>query len=362
MIRSTFRHAPRLEALESREVLASGGPSAQAQQMLEMLNLARTNPTQTADRITSNLDSDVTATIKYYGVDLNQVKNTIASVAPKQPLAWNDRLAAAAQKHSQDQANNGFQSHTGSDGSDMNTRIDREGYGRRVSTAENAYAYAKSVDHAMKAFLIDWGVASNGHRNNILQPETQDSASSREVGIGIAASNRTNFGPNVVTQDFGSREGAKANLLGVVFDDKNQNTLYDAGEGRDGVVIDVKNLADNAPSSLETWDQGGYQIELNPGLYQVSARIGDNIVRSQRVEIGTQNVKVDYDLSKPWSGESVAKATVQAPTPPPAPVPAPAPAPAPAPKVEARVELKAERKLDSTFDSSWIKSWTKWSA
>jgi hypothetical protein len=64
MIRSTIRHTPRLEALESREVLASGGPSAQAQQMLEMLNQARTNPAQMADRITSNLDSDVLATVK----------------------------------------------------------------------------------------------------------------------------------------------------------------------------------------------------------------------------------------------------------------------------------------------------------
>ena len=348
MIRSTFRHAPRLEALESREVLASGGPSAQAQEMLEMLNLARTNPAQTADRVTSNLDSDVTATINHYGVDLNQVRREIASAARKQPLAWNDRLASAAQKHSQDQASNGFQSHTGSNGSDMNSRVDGEGYGRRVSTAENAYAYAKSVDHAMKAFLIDWGVASKGHRNNILQPNTPDSSSYREVGIGIAASQRPDFGPNVVTQDFGSREGAKAILLGVAFDDTNRDSSYDAGEGKGGVVIDIKNLADNSLASVETWDQGGYQIELNPGSYQVSARVGDRIVRSERVEIGTQNVKVDYDLSKPWSGDTVAKVTVQAPT----------PTPTPAPKVEAKVE----KKPDSSFDTSWIKSWTKWSA
>ena len=363
MIRSTFRHAPRLEALESREVLSSGGPSAQAQQVLEMLNHTRMNPAEMADRITSNLDSDVLATVKHYNVDLNQVRNTIASSAPKQPLAWNDRLAAAAQKQSQDQADNGFQSHTGSDGSDMNTRVDREGYGSRTSTGENAYAYAKSVDHAMKAFLIDWGVASNGHRNNILQPDTPDSSSYREVGIGIAATKVPNFGPNVVTQDFGSRDGAKANLLGVVYDDKNQNSSYDPGEGRGGVVIDVKNLADNTPSSVETWDQGGYQIELDPGSYQVSARVGDKIVRSEKVDIGRQNVKVDYDLSKPWSGNTVANMAIQAPA------PAPTPAPAPAPRVEAKVEVKtektvdkaAEKKIDSTFASSWITSWTKWS-
>ena len=127
-----------------------------------------------------------------------------------------------------------------------------------------------------------------------------------------------------------------------------------------GVVIDIKNLANNAPASVETWDQGGYQVELDPGSYQVSARVGDRIVRSETVNIGTQNVKVDYDLSKPWSGETVAKVAVQAPA------SAPAPAPAPAPKVEAKVEekveKKVEKKLDSTFDSSWITSWTKWSA
>ena len=90
------------------------------------------------------------------------------------------------------------------------------------------------------------------------------------LGIGIASSNIPKFGPNVVTQDFGSREGAKANLLGVAFDDKNQNTFYDAGEGVGGVVIDIKNLANDSADSVETWDQGGYQVELEPGSYRVS--------------------------------------------------------------------------------------------
>ena len=302
--------------------------------MLEMLNQARTNPAQMAERITSNLDSDVQATVEHYNVDLNQVRNSIASAAPKQPLAWNESLATAAQKHSQDQATNAFQSHTGSDGADMNTRVDREGYGKRTSTGENAYAYAKSVDHAMRAFLIDWGVDSAGHRNNILQPDAPDSASFRRSGSGSRRAMLPNFGPNVVTQDFGSREGARAVLLGVAFDDKNDNSYYDAGEGVGGVVIDIKNLANDAPASVETWDQGGYQIELDPGSYQVSARVGDRIMRSDRVNIGTQNVKVDYDLSNPWSGETVAKVAVQA--------PAPAPTPAPEGRGEGRGEGREE--------------------
>ena len=265
--------------------------------------------------------------MKHYKVDLNQVRNAIASAAPKQPLAWNDRLATAAQKHSQDQASNGFQSHTGSDGSDMNTRVDREGYGKRTSTGENAYAYAKSVDHAMQAFLIDWGVASAGHRKNILQPDTPDSSSYREVGIGIAASNRPNFGPNVVTQDFGSREGAKANLLGVVFDDKNHNSFYDAGEGMGGVVIDIKNLANNAPDERRDLGPGGIPDRARSGLLPGvgpgrrpgrAKRDGQHRHTEREGRLRPEQAVVRGNGRQGWPSR-------------------PRPAPAPAPKVEAKV-------------------------
>ena len=48
MARSKFRRAPRLENLESRELLStvasSEAPSSQSQYMLQVLNLVRTNP------------------------------------------------------------------------------------------------------------------------------------------------------------------------------------------------------------------------------------------------------------------------------------------------------------------------------
>ena len=41
-----------------------------------------------------------------------------------------------------------------------------------LTDGENTYAYAESVDEAMQSFLFDWGVADHGHYNNLLQPGT----------------------------------------------------------------------------------------------------------------------------------------------------------------------------------------------
>lgn len=300
MTRPNFRRNLRVESLESRELLTSGGPTAQQQYMVELLNQARMNPAAMADRVTSNLDANVQATVQYYNVDLNQVKHALASSAAKPPLAWNDQLAAAATGQSQDQANTGVQSHTGSDGSDLNTRLDRAGYGKRTTSGENAFAYSTSVDEGMEAFLIDWGVSSNGHRNNILQPNTPDDNVYREVGIGIVNTNRPGFGPKVITQDFGAQAGAKAELLGVAYNDPNHTHFYAPGQGRGDVTIEARNEATGKTVSVQTWDSGGYQIPLDPGTYKVTARVGDQVVRSQDVLVGSQNIKVDYDLSDPW--------------------------------------------------------------
>ncbi|HEX8201203.1 MAG TPA: CAP domain-containing protein [Isosphaeraceae bacterium] len=421
MARPGLRQTPKLERLEAREVMSAGGPGPEAQYMLELINEARTNPAAAAERATSNLDGDTQATLAHFGVDAGQARREIAASPARPALAWDDRLAAAAQAQSQDQANTGVQSHTGSDGSDLGTRLDRAGYAGRRAQAENAFGYARSVDLAMKAFLIDWGVASKGHRHNLLQPD-QAEASYAEVGVGIADSSRLGFGPKVVTQDFGRRDGTPARLLGVAFEDRNGDRFYQPGEGRGDVTIEAVRLdAAGQPTGpradVTTWDAGGYQLPLEPGNYQVSARVGARVVRRQRVSIGADNVKVDYNLSDAWEPPAPVVVPPQpvAPPPPPAPAPAPvsvtapvvlakvaqAPAPAPElvqprltppvpevfkPQVEppsqsptpapAATSSQAEattpaqpplptpgtRTPDSVFGASWITSWTRWTA
>jgi uncharacterized protein YkwD len=298
MRRPTFRRTLRLETLESRELLTAGGPSADAQYMLSMINLARTNPAEAAQKFTNNLDPDVLATLNYYHVDLNQVRNEIASSPVRPPVGWSDTLARAANGMALDQATNGFQSHTGSDGSTLDQRLDRVGYTNRVSEGENTYAYSKSVDHAMEAFLIDWGVSSDGHRNNLLQPNATPDQFYREVGIGIVPATNPNVGPLVITQDFGNQAGSKAELVGVAYNDNAHTGIYAEGEGVGNVEVDATNNQTGATASTLTWDNGGgYQLSLDPGAYTVTAKLNGQVLQTNQVSIGNQNVEVDYNLT-----------------------------------------------------------------
>ena len=186
MSRTKPRNRPQVgvENLEARVVL-SGGLNGQAQYMLDLLNMVRTDPKAAAQWVGQGLDAVTQNTIAHYGVNLSAVQADIAGRPAQPPLAYSDVLGQAATGHSQDQANTGVESHTGSDGSDLGTRLDRVGYTGRASSTENAFAYADTVDQAMQSFLIDWGVSNKGHLDNILQPGTPGDQAFTQVGFGI---------------------------------------------------------------------------------------------------------------------------------------------------------------------------------
>jgi hypothetical protein len=283
-----------IETLESREVLSSGGPTADAQYMLEVMNLVRTNPTQGAEWVQQNQDADLKTNIQAYGVNLDAVKADIAGSQSKEPLAWNDQLAAAAQGQSDDMARNGFQSHTGSDGRNLEARLDAVGYTNRIRSAENAFAYARSPKNAMQAFLVDWGVADAGHRKTILDSSQDDANAANEVGIGIATTTK-GVGPMVVTQNFGRRAGSKAQVVGVVYDDRNNDGHYSIGEGLGNAQVQLRNTATGRTTDLTTWDAGGYQAPVEPGTYDVTAKAAGQNLGTRTVTIQNRNVKVDFN-------------------------------------------------------------------
>lgn len=90
------------------------------------------------------------------------------------PLVLNDKLTAAAQRHSQDMATSRRMSHTGSDGSTMRSRIDATQY-RWSTIGENVALGQPSAAAVMAAWMN-----SPGHRQNILNPAFT------ELGIGYA--------------------------------------------------------------------------------------------------------------------------------------------------------------------------------
>jgi uncharacterized protein YkwD len=90
--------------------------------------------------------------------------------APTTPLAWNNRLFAAAEGHSRDMATNNYFSHTSLDGRSASRRVTDAGYVWRA-TGENIAAGQRDVTTVMNGWL-----ASDGHCRNIMNPSYQDVA------------------------------------------------------------------------------------------------------------------------------------------------------------------------------------------
>jgi uncharacterized protein YkwD len=361
MTRPNFRRSLRFENLESRELLSGTAPTSEQQYMLEMVNSARTSPAATADWLRQNVTPEIKATLDHYRVDLDSTLRSIASTPAKPPVAWNSSLADAALSHSQDMANARFQSHSGSDGSTVDSRIQRAGYGAADSTAENAYAYADDVKQAMEAFLLDWGVADQGHRRNVMQGNVGTDRSFKEVGIGIARTNKPGFGPVVVTQNFARPATVQPALLGVAYNDTDGTGRYTPGKGQGGVRVDATNLDTGDNQSADTSDTGAYQMTLPRGRYQVTASRNERVIQSSRVDVGSDNVKIDFVLTNRWDGRGrqdvinsvrpgAAARGMAAPARAAAPTPTPTAAPMP---ISAKV---------STDAPTTINGWTSWKA
>ncbi|MFE9393604.1 CAP domain-containing protein [Streptomyces sp. NPDC006784] len=97
-----------------------------------------------------------------------------------------DKLTKAAQAHSEDMAAHKNMSHTGSDGSSPDERIERAGYSWSTYGENVAYGYS-SPESVMEGWMN-----SSGHRANILNCDFE------EIGVGHAQPG------HYWTQDFGT--------------------------------------------------------------------------------------------------------------------------------------------------------------
>jgi uncharacterized protein YkwD len=78
-------------------------------------------------------------------------------------------LSRAAADHVRDSGSRGLVSHTGSDGSSFQTRIERHGKWSG-SAAENIAYGLNNPRELVIAQLVDYGVEGRGHRKNLLDP------------------------------------------------------------------------------------------------------------------------------------------------------------------------------------------------
>ncbi|KAI9290992.1 SCP-like extracellular, partial [Neoconidiobolus thromboides FSU 785] len=97
-----------------------------------------------------------------------QKVNQVRAQNGASPLKYNNLLNVAAQQHSDDQARAKKMSHTGSDGSSPDERVEKAGY-KWASVAENVAWNQKTVDQVMDAW-----VKSPGHFKNLVNKKYTD--------------------------------------------------------------------------------------------------------------------------------------------------------------------------------------------
>ncbi|MEO1146835.1 MAG: CAP domain-containing protein [Cyanobacteria bacterium J06638_22] len=276
-------------------------PTPAEQEMLELLNRMRMNPSAELNLLVNNLDPisssdpDVNSAIRFFEVDGNVLASQWSQLTPVPPLAWNESLYNASRRHSRDMINADEQTHQLPGGPSLGERVRQAGYNNYSRVAENIFAFSDSVFHGHAGLAIDWGFGPDGIQNPPGHRQNMMSGAVREVGIGIIPENNpsTSVGPLVITQKFGNRFNfGNSWLLGVVFDDLDNDNTYDAGEGLGDVNIRIVGAGETFVTN--TLSAGGYQLQLPAGQYNLTFS-GDTLdtTISRTIAIGSDNVKVD---------------------------------------------------------------------
>lgn len=150
------------------------------QKVIAQMNLARTNPAACAAYLESRM--------RYYNGNLLQVPGQIPirthegvravkeaihflrSARPLPPLKVSRGLSMAARDHVKDQGPKGLTGHSGSDGSDPFSRMNR--YGEWQGAAGENISYGdRTAEDIVMSLIIDDGVRSRGHRKNMFNPD-----------------------------------------------------------------------------------------------------------------------------------------------------------------------------------------------
>jgi uncharacterized protein YkwD len=282
-------------------------PTGQSQELLELVNRFRQAPQAELNLLLNSGDPKIAQALQQFGVDRNLLAQQWSTLVPVAPLAWSAELAASATAHNAQMIAADTQSHQLPGEADLLQRAINAGYAP-TRVGENIFAFSESVLFGHAGFAIDWGndaQSIGGIQNPAGHRELLLSGNYREIGIAITAENdsRTQVGPLVISQEFGNRTALdnRAWLLGVAFQDLNSDGFYQAGEGLSGIEVEVRaaNQPNGIPVITTTLDAGGYQTLLSPGQYQVNFLKNRQLISSQTVAVGTNNIKADLKLADP---------------------------------------------------------------
>ena len=155
--------------------------SAYEKEIIYEINLFRSNPASYSQNYIEPLSKKYKGKLLYYPNDLplktkegvralNECVRELKKAQPLPVLYPSRGLTKAAEDHVKDQSETGKTGHTGSDRSNVKTRIERYGdWHERI--AENIAYGGISARQIVIYLLIDDGEYKRGHRKNFLTPE-----------------------------------------------------------------------------------------------------------------------------------------------------------------------------------------------
>lgn len=287
--RASFRRCLVLECLESRQLLATiierpmVNVSDLEQLLVEQINVARSDPQATANRLQIDLNEGLAGEQR-------------VTADAKSPLAVRQSLEAAASKHSLDMLTRGYFEHVSPDGkSTPITRATAEGYLQPVGENIAVRSVLQSLTTELLA-LHDQLFLSPLHRVNLLRGDYTDIGAGVEQGD-FRYSNGGVYLSLLATELFGL--GASSAITGVVFDDlADADGAYDVDEGIAGAVVEATTNGGTIYRT-RTGASGGYTLDVPPGVYAVTVSGGplSSPLARTNVQIASRNVKVDFDSS-----------------------------------------------------------------
>ncbi len=189
----------------------------------------------------------------------------------------------------------GYFGHNNPEGNGPVARATAAGY-YTTFVGENLSARAPLTLPAAAAALHTNLFLSAEHRVNSLLGDY------REVGLGLQygsikfTSGQVQVG-SIVTQLFGGGYPNQVYVTGVAYEDTIDNNVYNAGEGRGGIVVEARD-AQGHRFATTTGSSGGYSLRLDPGTYHVFAFSAN---RSRMLDLGAvdltgANVKKDVQV------------------------------------------------------------------
>jgi hypothetical protein len=281
----------RFEVLEDRRLLSA---SAEEQHLVYLLNRARHDPAAYQREVALTVD--------------------LSTVAPRPPLAVNDHLMRSAGVRSDEMAQHDYLGHQSPVTGAWANRVAREqGYSLPAAWSnDNNYIesiaagdWFDSAEEPLEALIVDQGLPGADHRRHLLGVDAFY-AENREIGVGCAAEAASTYG-HYWTVHIARQENPGTFLTGVVYEDRNGDGRYDAGEGLAGVTVQANGLA------ARTNEAGGYSLAVSAnGSYRVLASgpglavpvTGSVLVAGANVEVdivsGVRGVFLDF-AGKPTS-------------------------------------------------------------